>query len=133
MILLTHESPIQLGVQPADFRKGIDGFVSLCKNQLLLEPRDGSIFVFINRARTMIRALSYDGTGYWLMTKRLSRGKFKHWPTGQGALNATSARELRQIISGEPWEQQDFPSPTSAISHLHNEGGSTMVKPRTVM
>jgi transposase len=132
MILLTHESRIQLGIQPADFRKGVDGFVSLCKNQLLLEPRDGSIFVFINRAGTMIRALSYDGTGYWLMTKRLSRGKFKHWPTGQGALSATSARELRQIINGEPWQQWDSSEPPSAIPPLHTEGISTMVKPRTV-
>jgi len=72
VIFLTHQSRIQLGVQPADFRKGVDGFVSLCKNQLLLEPRDGTIYVFINRARTMIRALSYDGTGYWLMTSASS-------------------------------------------------------------
>ena len=39
MILLTHDSKIQLGVQHADFRKGVDGFVALCKNQLLQEPR----------------------------------------------------------------------------------------------
>lgn len=131
MILLTHESRIQLGVQPADFRKGVDGFVSLCKNQLLLEPRDGTIFVFINRARTMIRALSYDGTGYWLMTKRLSRGKFKHWPTGQEALSAASARELRQIINGEQWQQHDATPPTTGISSLQHLGVSAMVNPRT--
>lgn len=131
MILLTHESRIQLGVQPADFRKGVDGFVSLCKNQLLLEPRDGTIFVFINRARTMIRALSYDGTGYWLMTKRLSRGKFKHWPAGQEALSAASARELRQIISGEQWQQHDAAPPTTSISSLQHPGVSVMVNPRT--
>ncbi|MGQ7848783.1 IS66 family insertion sequence element accessory protein TnpB [Granulosicoccus sp. 3-233] len=130
MILLTHESRIQLGVQPADFRKGVDGFVSLCKNHLLLEPRDGTIFVFINRARTMIRALSYDGTGYWLMTKRLSRGKFKHWPTGQEALSAASARELRQIINGEPWQPQDAVSSTAGISSLQHPAVSVMVNPR---
>ena len=83
MILLTHETTIRLGVAPADFRRGIDGFVALCKNELLQEPRDGCVFVFINKARTMIRALSYDGTGYWLMTKRISKGRFTGWPTGQ--------------------------------------------------
>ena len=128
MIMLTHESVIQLGVESADFRKGIDGFVSLCKNQLLLEPRDGTIFVFINRARTMIRALSYDGTGYWLMTKRLSRGKFKYWPAGRGALSAIDARELRQIIINEPWQapsQQD--SSMQAIAPTQSASPSTMV------
>ena len=101
MILLTHETRIQLGIQPADFRKGIDGFVALCKNELHQNPRDQSVFVFINRAKTMIRALSYDGTGYWLMTKRLSRGKFVGWPDEQHALSSTSARKLRIILSGE--------------------------------
>ena len=76
MILLTHETRILLGVVPADFRRGIDGFVALCQNTLALQPRDGSVFVFINRAHTMIRALSYDGNGYWLMTKRLSKGYY---------------------------------------------------------
>ena len=74
MILLTHQSPILLGVAPADFRRGIDGFVAQCRHTLGQDPSDGTIFVFINRARTMIRALSHDGSGYWLMTKRLSRG-----------------------------------------------------------
>jgi len=101
MILLTHETRIQLGIQPADFRRGIDGFVALCKNELHQNPRDQTVFVFINRARTMIRALSYDGTGYWLITKRLSRGKFAGWPDGQQALSSTSARQLRIILSGE--------------------------------
>lgn len=100
MILLTHETRILLCVAPADFRRGIDGFVAQCQNNLALQPRDGSVIVFINRARTMIRALSYDVNGYWLMTKRLSRGKFIGWPDGQRALSSTSARELRIILSG---------------------------------
>lgn len=128
MILLTHESRIQLGVQPADFRKGIDGFVALCKNQLLEEPRDGSVYVFINRAKTMIRALSYDGTGYWLMTKRLSSGKFKHWPSGNRTLSTTSARELRLIITGEPWEKEP-PLTTASTLALHQDPQSFSVKP----
>jgi len=99
MILLTHKSPILLGVAPSDFRRGIDGFVAQCRNTLEQDPSDGTIFIFINRARTMIRALSYDGTGYWLMTKRLSRGKFTGWPTGQEALSPASARQLRLLIS----------------------------------
>ena len=100
MILLTHETRILLWVAPSDFRMEIDGLTAKSKNELAHNPRSGCIFVFRNKARTMIRALCYDGTGYWLMTKRISRGKFTHWPTGQGALSATSARELRMIIGG---------------------------------
>ena len=57
MILLTHDTPILLCVAPSDFRKGIDGFVAVCRLELSLDPRCGTVFMFINRARTMIRAL----------------------------------------------------------------------------
>lgn len=112
MILLTHKSPILLGVAPSDFRRGIDGFVAQCRNTLEQDPSDGTIFIFINRARTMIRALSYDGTGYWLMTKRLSRGKFTGWPTGNDALSPASARQLRLLISDGAFSPVCTPAPT---------------------
>jgi hypothetical protein len=34
MIVLTHETPILLGVATDHFRRGIDGFVELGKNEL---------------------------------------------------------------------------------------------------
>jgi transposase len=120
MILLTHETCILLCVVPSDFRKGIDGFVAQCKNELVQEPRSGSIYVFINKARTMVRALCYDGTGYWLMTKRLSRGKFTGWPTGQCALSVTSARELRIIVGGAWSVAQPAARATQLASSAHS-------------
>lgn len=125
MILLTHETRILLCVAPADFRRGIDGFVAQCQNNLALQPRDGSVIVFINRARTMIRALSYDVNGYWLMTKRLSRGKFTGWPDGQRALSSTSARELRIILSGGVWS--DTGSTVIPSSSLASTSRSTTI------
>jgi len=112
MILLTHQSPILLGVAPSDFRMGIDGFVGKIRNTLEQDPSDGTIFIFINRARTMIRALSYDGTGYWLMTKRLSRGKFTGWPTAHEPLSPASARQLRVLISEGKFSPIGQPAPS---------------------
>ena len=116
MILLTHQSPILLGVAAADFRKGIDGFVAQIRNTLQQDPSDGTIFIFINRSRTMIRALSYDGTGYWLMTKRLSRGKFTGWPTGHEPLSPASARQLRLLISDGKFSPVSQPTPSDSHS-----------------
>ena len=65
VILLTHDTPILLGVAPADFRKGIDGFQQLCRAALGEDPESGTVYVFVNRARTMIRALTHDGS--WLL------------------------------------------------------------------
>lgn len=102
MILLTTNTPILLAIQPADFRCGIDGFVAICRRQLAQDPRSGILFVFINRNKTMIRALSYDGTGFWLMTKRLSKGKFAHWPSGKKTITAMQAKDLRLLLSAAP-------------------------------
>lgn len=99
MILLTANTPILLAVKPADFRCGIDGFVAICRQQLKQDPRSGILFVFINRKKTMIRALSYDGTGFWLMTKRLSKGNFSNWPTAKEAISPMQAKHLRLLLS----------------------------------
>ncbi len=98
MILLTHDTPILLCVAPSDFRKGIDGFAALCRLQLAQDPANGTVYLFINRARTMIRALTYDGSGYWIITKRISRGKFRGWPSGRELMSVASACELRIIM-----------------------------------
>ena len=125
MIQLTHQTRILLGIAHADFRRGIDGFVALCQNELLLDPRDQSVFVFINRAGTMIRALSYDGSGYWLMTKRLSRGKFQGWPSGDSAVSDTTALQLRRILGGTSWTSIE-PEPTALANACQSTTISTV-------
>lgn len=80
MLYLTQETSILLAIEPVNFRGQIDYLVALCERQLSQAPRSGQWFVFINRAHTMIRILCYDENGYWLATKRLSRGRYSLWP-----------------------------------------------------
>ncbi|MDR3668014.1 MAG: IS66 family insertion sequence element accessory protein TnpB [Ignavibacteriaceae bacterium] len=80
MLALSPQLSIFAALQPIDFRKGIDGLIGVCRQQLLKEPLDGALFLFQNRARTAIKALCFDGQGFWLFTKRLSTGKFNWWP-----------------------------------------------------
>lgn len=98
MIPLTAHSLILLATAPADFRAGIDGFVARCE-RLGQVPRSGTLFVFINRARTMIRILAYEENGYWLMTKRLSQGRYCGWPGAGQSLCSVHASRLRQLLS----------------------------------
>lgn len=108
MIHLTADTHILLAIEPADFRQGIDGLAAVCRRQLSSDPRSGTLFVFINRRKTMVRALAYDGTGFWLMTKRLSKGKFQGWPTSTKQIKPLVARQLRQLLSGTVvWQKND--------------------------
>jgi transposase len=100
MIHMTAQSRILLATHPADFRKGLDGFIALCRIELAQDPRSDTLFVFINKDRTMLRILSYDGSGFWLMTKRLSKGKFCGWPSDGQHLSTVTARHLSQLLKG---------------------------------
>ena len=102
MIHLTAQTQILLATKPTDFRCGIDGLAAVCRGRLASDPRSGTLFVFINRSKTMVRALGYDGTGFWLMTKRLSAGKFQGWPKSNENINPIAAKHLRQLLTGDP-------------------------------
>lgn len=72
-----------LAVEPADMRKGFEGLHALVSERLREDVRGGALFVFTNRKHTRLKVLYFDGTGLWLMTKRLEEGTFA-WPkTGE--------------------------------------------------
>ena len=99
MLYLTQETQILLALEPVDFRRQIDGLVALCEQKLTHSPRSGVLFVFINRARSMVRVLCYESNGYWLATKRLSRGRFALWPADKAAASCPMlASDLRKLL-----------------------------------
>lgn len=100
MIHLTSETPIMLAEKPVDFRRGIDGLASLCEHILKQNPRSGTLFVFISRDAKKLKILAYEGNGYWLITKRLSKGKFIRPKPGE-AISVYQAGELRKLLSGQ--------------------------------
>lgn len=82
-----------------DFRKGIDGLAAICRNELNQDPLQGALFIFQSRDRSKVRLLMYDGQGFWLCTKRLSKGKFQWWPKGE----TIDMRELQTLLwNGNP-------------------------------
>ncbi|MEO7045603.1 MAG: IS66 family insertion sequence element accessory protein TnpB [Ferruginibacter sp.] len=89
-----------LAAKPVDFRRGIDGLSALCEHVLKQNPRSGTLFVFISRDAKKIKILAYEGNGYWLMTKRLSKGKFNRPKPGE-AISPYQAGELRKLLSGQ--------------------------------
>lgn len=103
MIQVTALTKVLVAVEPADFRKGIDGLRQLCRSLRVEDPMSGVLFVFRNRRATALKILAYDGQGFWLCQKRLSQGSFRHWPTAGGAgeaLKPLLAHELQVLLAG---------------------------------
>jgi transposase len=104
MLQIAAHTRIFLCTQEVDFRKGIDGLAAVCRIVLDIDPMNGAVFVFRNKAHTSLRFLFYDGQGFWLCAKRLSKGKFLWWPKKVKACHhIIMPKELHTLIwNGNP-------------------------------
>ena len=100
MIQITPQMRVLVAVEATDFRRGIDGLARQCRDVMRSDPFSGTVFVFCNRRRTAIKALVYDGQGFWLCHKRLSSGRFRFWPTGREKTSSLQAHELQVLLRG---------------------------------
>ena len=102
MIQITPQMRVLVAIEPADFRRGIDGLGRQCREALMkTDPFTGAVFVFRNRRKTAIKLLVYDGQGFWLCHKRLSAGRFRFWPHSvDEAAASLQAHELQVLLCG---------------------------------
>lgn len=125
MMQITPQHRLFVQTTPIDFRKGMDALVGLCRCQLQQNPFSGIIFAFRNRKGTAVKLLTYDGTGFWLMQKRFSKGTLRYWPKGSDeTICATSLMVI--LHQGQPGAMQSSwralpssataPDPSSASS-----------------
>jgi transposase len=92
---------IYLAAGVTDLRKGFEGLFGLVRDRLLCDPVSGHVFVFANAQRNRLRLLFWDGSGLWVCTKRLEKGRFR-WPhaaTDQSKITLT-AEELALLVGG---------------------------------
>ena len=74
MLSFTGSLKVYVAVESCDMRKGYEGLAALVTTALQQDLRSGALFAFSNRRRTRLKVLYFDGTGLWLMTKRLTVG-----------------------------------------------------------
>ena len=106
---------IYVAAQPVDMRKQFNGLWAAAQEQLHEDPKSGAVFAFINKDRTRLKLLYWDGTGGWVLAKRLERGRFS-WPqpsTNKAKL-ALAPEALALLIGGielkhgslKPWYER---------------------------
>jgi len=110
MLSLSPAMRVFLALQPIDGRKGFNGLYSLVKERLQQEPTSGFLYVFLTKRRNRLKILTYDGSGLWLLTKRLDRGTYAA-PAGEGPSVNLRPEDLTLLIHGiesasrRPWHR----------------------------
>lgn len=99
MISLMPATHIYLYRGICDMRKSFDGLCGIIRSDLGKDPLSGSLFVFVNRSRRMVKMLYWDNDGLSLWFKRLECGRFTipHMADKDGLIER---RELSMLLHG---------------------------------
>lgn len=94
-------SRLEIYVRPGwtDMRKQINGLSQIVEDQMHFSVMSGSLFLFCNRERKVIKCVYWDRTGFCLWSKKLERDRFP-WPQTEEEARQISLDELRMLLDG---------------------------------
>jgi transposase len=82
-----------------DMRNGFDGLAGIVRNNLKNDPLSGDVFIFLNKTRTHIKLLYWDGDGFALFYKRLEKGRYSFTPHNEPS-KRIKREELMMLLEG---------------------------------
>jgi transposase len=77
----------------------VNGLAAIIAEQMKDDPLSGSVFLFCNKERKLLKALWWDMNGFWLSQKRLEKDKFP-WPEHEQAVEELSADKVTMLLAG---------------------------------
>lgn len=103
MQLELYGKKIWLFRKPIDFRRAIDGLVSIITTETPHKPHEG-IYLFYNRTHDKIKGLSWHKNGFMMLYKRLETGRFCFTQNPSTGLIEMSTDELSWLLAGLQWQ-----------------------------
>jgi len=99
--MIIDASKARVFVRPGstDLRKASNGLTAIVQEGMEQDPFSGSVYLFCNRDRTLLKAVYWDRNGFWLSQKRLEKEKFP-WPKTEEAARELSWEELKMLLAG---------------------------------
>jgi len=73
-------------------RNGFDGLAAKVQQMIGADPFSGHLFIFRGKRGDYLKGLYWDGSGLWLIAKRLEKGRFVWPPIVDGAMVLTPAQ-----------------------------------------
>ena len=85
---------------PIDMRKSINGLSFVVDQEMKLDLKSSSLFIFCNRKRTHMKMLYFDRSGFALWLKKLDESKFP-WPKDiEVDVVTVAAKDLELLLEG---------------------------------
>jgi len=91
--------------RPTDMRNGFDGLAGIVRNNLGKDPVSGDIFIFLNKPRTHIKLLYWDGDGFALFYKRLEKGRYRQCTAVNNPSKEIKREELMMLLEGLSYDK----------------------------
>jgi transposase len=77
MFTLSSEKCYLLYSQATDLRKSFDSLSGIIRDELMVNPQSGDVYLFINKNRDKVKLLHWSGGSFTIYYKRLERGTFE--------------------------------------------------------
>jgi|SRR5215217_1347225 len=102
MQLPLYVKKIWLFQKPVDFRKGVQGLITLIRNEQK-NPTEG-FYIFYNKSRDKLKGLCWHKSGFLLIWKELEKGRFTLSEKKDGHI-CLSEEEFHWLMAGFSWEK----------------------------
>ena len=99
MIIDISKARIFLRPGRTDMRKAVNGLSAIVQEKMKQDPFSGSVYLFCNRERKLLKAVYWDKSGFWLCQKRLEKDRFP-WPQDEGEARELQAEQLQMLLAG---------------------------------
>jgi len=88
--------------EPTDMRKSYYTLSGVVNNRMGSDPRNGDVYIFVNRRRNRLKLLHYETGGMVIYSKMLDRGTFGMPIPASEEVESTSIRwgDLRKMVEG---------------------------------
>lgn len=99
MIKFSESIRVYVNLKPVDFRRGLNGLLTLIQATFGHTPQENYLFLFCDGSRKKIKAVFWDKNGFILLYKRLEERKFQFPKNREGKIQLNRL-QLECLLSG---------------------------------
>jgi len=98
-----------------DMRKKATTLSILIENEMEMSPFEKNVYLFCSKSKRILKAIVWDGNGFWELSKRLETAGTFSWPMSREEAQAVTLEDIRLLLKGaDPWRTLPRETPQKA-------------------